>query len=45
MPFLTLLDELLIVTASVITGKEVLKNFARVWMLSLALHVRGLNGS
>jgi len=43
MPFLTLLDELLIVIASVITGKEVLKNFARVWMLSLALHIRGLN--
>ena len=41
MPFLTLLDELLIVIASFITGKEVLVHFARVCMLSLALDVRG----
>jgi hypothetical protein len=28
------LDEFLILSASLITGKEVLKNLARVWMLS-----------
>ena len=39
---LTFLDELLVVIASVIAGKEVPIDFARVWMLSLVLDARGL---
>jgi hypothetical protein len=41
---LTFLDELLIVIASVIPGKEIPIDFARVCMLSLVLVDRGLIG-